>query len=55
MEEKIVVLVVTAGQVGKGRREGREVSNTPFSLAYISCAVSAQWSPSWLCKPSAFC
>lgn len=24
MEEKIVVLVVTAGQVGKGRRERRD-------------------------------
>lgn len=39
MEEKIVVLVVTAGQVGKGRREGRDRVKPSFyiSIHFLWC------------------
>lgn len=44
MEEKIVVLVVTAGQVGKGRREGTECVKHSFYISihflwYVSTMV----------------
>lgn len=39
MEEKIVVLVLTAGQVGKGRREGRDRVKHSFyiSIHFLWC------------------
>lgn len=42
MEEKIVLLVVTAGQVGKGRREGRDRVKHSFyiSIHFLWCACT---------------